>query len=294
MLLQEKMKTTKFSPSEAVVVQFILEKQDQIEKYTTTLIAGETYTSHSVLVRISKKLGFNGFNELKKAFLDEVYYLRNHFSDFDANLPFLSTESIMNIASIITKLKQESLNDTLSLIHHDTLQKSIRMMQKAESIKVFAISNLTFQAEEFVFKLRHIGFKAETYSINNTLYQEAKMTTSKDCAICISYSGESGELISATEILKKNHVPIIAISSVGENSLTRLADVHLQMTPREKSYSKIAGFSSLEYISLLLDILYSCLFRTDYYKHYDFKVQLSQATEYRNIQNEVIQENKGE
>ena len=293
MLLIEKIENTKFSPSEQIVIAFILGKEEFIEEYSTTMIAEETYTSPSILVRISKKLGFSGFNEFKKAFLKEVHYLRNNHSNLDANIPFTSMDSIMTIANNITQLKYESLEDTLLLIHHDTLQKSVRMLQKAETIKVFAISNLTFLAEEFVFKLRHIGLKAETYSISNTMYQEAMMTTSHDCAVCISYSGESPELIKTANILKCNNVPIMAISSIGENSLTRLSNIHLPVTTREKSYSKIAAFSSLESISLILDILYSCLFKTDFQKHYDSKVILSQKTEFRTIDNAIIQDEKG-
>ena len=293
MLLIEKIENTKFSPSEQIVIAFILGKEEFIEEYSTTMIAEETYTSPSILVRIAKKLGFSGFNEFKKAFLKEVHYLRNNRSNLDANTPFTSMDSIMTIANNITQLKHESLEDTLLLIHHDTLQKSIRMLQKAETIKVFTISNLTFLAEEFVFKLRHIGLKAETYSISNTMYQEAMMTTSHDCAVCISYSGESPELIKTANILKRNNVPIMAISSIGENNLTRLSNIHLPVTTREKSYSKIAAFSSLESISLILDILYSCLFKTDFQKHYNSKVILSQKTEFRTIDNAIIQDEKG-
>ncbi len=40
----------------------------------------------------------------------------------------------MNIANKITQLKTESLNDTLSLIHHDTLQKAVRALQKSNTV----------------------------------------------------------------------------------------------------------------------------------------------------------------
>lgn len=290
MLLQEKMRNTKFSPSEQIVIDFILKKQELIKEYTTIMIAKETYTSPSILIRISKKLGFIGYSDFKNAFLEEVLYLQKHSHDLNANIPFSSMDSIMNIASKITQLKSESLNDTLSLIHHDQLQRAVRIMQNAKTIKVFAISNICFQAEEFVFKLRHIGKKAETYTFNNMLYQEAKMTFSDDCAICISYSGESSELIRTAQILKENHVPIIIITSIGENSLTRKADAVLRIATREKSYSKIGAFSSLESISLLLDILYSCYFRTNYDQHYQFKIQLSKDTEIRTIDNHIIKE----
>lgn len=291
MLLQEKMETTDFSPSEQIVVSFILEKQELIQNYTTTAIAGETYVSPSILVRISKKLGFNGFNDFKKAFLEEVSYLKTNFQNLDANQPFSAKDSIMTIAASISALKHESLKDTMALLHHDSLQKAVLLLQKARTIKVFTISNLTFVAEEFVFKLRHIGLNAETYSISNTMIQEAYMTAADTCAICISYSGESPELLLVTKALKKNHIPIIAISSVGENSLTRMGNVVLQLATRERSYSKIGAFSSLESLSLILDILYSCLFKTGYDRHYAYKVKLSKTTEFRVIDNSIIQEN---
>ncbi|PKG22680.1 MurR/RpiR family transcriptional regulator [Niallia nealsonii] len=290
MLLQEKMKNLKFSHSERNVLDFIIKKQELIDEYSTTMIAGETFTSPSILVRISKKLGFNGWNELKKAFLKEVGYLKTNFKDLDANTPFTHQDSIMNIASKITHIHIESAKDTLSLINHDSLQKSVRILSESREVKVFTISNLTFLGQEFVYKLRHIGKKADTNPTESMMYQEAVMTSSSDCAICISYSGESSSLLETVHYLKMNQVPIIAITSIGENSLARLADVTLHVTTREKSYSKIAGFASIESISLILDILYSCLFSIKYDNNYDFKVKLAQQTESRQIKNQIIQE----
>lgn len=290
MLLQEKMETTKFSSSEQHVIDFILEKQELLEEYSTTMIAEETYTSPSILVRIAKKLGFHGYLEFKQAFLEEVQYLKMSFQDIDANLPFFANDDLMSIVNKITLLKQESLKDTLSLLHHQSLQKAIRMLQKSDTIKVFTISNLTYLAEEFVHKLRHIGKKAETYSISNAMYQEAVMTSSQDCAICISYSGESLELLKTANVLKSNQVPMIAITSIGENELVKLSDVVLRTTTREKAYSKIAGFSSMESITLLLDLLYACYFQTKYEQHYTFKTELSRKTEERTITNQMIKE----
>ncbi len=290
MLLQEKMKNYDFSPSEKLVVEFILTKQELIDDYSTTKIAEETYTTPSILVRIAKKLDFNGYRELKKAFLKEVRYLKTNFHDLDANIPFQKNDSIMTIADKITQLKLESLNDTLSLIQHDSLQKAISILSQSKAVRVFTISNLTFQAEEFVFKMRHIGKMTDTYSTSNTMYQEALMTNSDDCAICISYSGESPELLNTLKYLKRNRVPIIAITSIGDNSLSKQADTVIHVTTREKSYTKVAGFSSLESISLALDILYSCYFNTSYDKNFEYKLSVSQQTECREIDNSIIQD----
>lgn len=117
MLLQEKIQTISFSSNEQLVLDFISSKQDQIEFYSTTKIAEETYTSPSVLVRIANKLGFNRWTEFKRAYLEEIRYLRSNFQDLDANKPFVKDDFFQDIAGKLAQLKKESLTDSLSLIN---------------------------------------------------------------------------------------------------------------------------------------------------------------------------------
>lgn len=290
MLLQEKIDITSFSNNEQIVVDFINQNQENINNYSTTQIAKETYTSPSVLIRIAKKLGFNGWLELKKAYVEELTYLHRHFKNIDANLPFSKEDSLISISNKLAQLKIESIQDTLSLIDSQSLSQAIKLLDQSKKIEVFGLSNIIFLAEEFVHKMRHLGSNIETFPIQNTMFQEAAMMGPQDCAIFISYSGESDPLFTVTDILKQNHVPIIAITSIGDNRLSKLSDVSLRVTTREHSYTKIAGFSSLESISLILDILYSGYFAKNFNNNYDFKIGLSKKTEFRNIDNHIIQD----
>ena len=124
------------------------------------MIGDETYTAPSTIIRIAHKLGFQGWSDFKEAFLDEVIYLNNNFQEIDPNFPFTNQDTMMQIAHKITQLHIESAKDTASLIQHDTLQKALRIMAKADVIKVFAVANLNFIGEEFVFKLNRIHKRA--------------------------------------------------------------------------------------------------------------------------------------
>lgn len=290
MLLEEKIDSTDFSANEQIVVDFIKQKQEDINKYSTTKIAKETYTSPSVLVRIAKKLGFNGWVELKNAYVEELTYLHKHFKNIDANIPFSSDDSLLNIANKLGQLKTESILDTLSLIDSKALSQAIQLLDRSNNTGIFGLSNIIFQAEEFAYKMRHIGSKVQTFPIQNTMFQEAAMMDSNDCAIFISYSGESDPLFTVIDILKKKHVPIIAITSIGDSRLSKLADITMHITTRERSYTKVAGFSSLESISLILDILYSGYFAQRFDDNYNYKIGLSQITEFRDIDNHIIQD----
>lgn len=282
------MKTCKFSNSEKIVVDFILDKQHDIKNYSIKMIADETYTSPSILIRISKKLGFSGWNAFKEHFLDEINYLQSHFTSIDANKPFKQDDDMMSIGCKIINLHIESAQDTLSLLKPDTLQKAVDIMKKSNEIKVFCIGNINYLAEEFVFKLNRINKKASLDLTQDNILHNAAMSTSENCAICISYSGETPNLLNTVRILKNNNVPVIAITSIGNNSLSSLADVTLNITTREKSYSKIGGFSSLESMSLILDVLYSCLFSLNYDKNLDYKISIANKIENNRVIDNTI------
>jgi len=55
--------------------QYILNQKDNIEKLSTKDLANATYTSPSTVIRLSQKLGFSGWNELKEKHLEELQYL---------------------------------------------------------------------------------------------------------------------------------------------------------------------------------------------------------------------------
>lgn len=291
MLLKERMMNYPFSNSERIIVDYILEKQHEIKDYSTKMIADETYTSPSTLIRISKKLGFNGWNDFKMAYLEEVDYINKHFQDIDPNFPFTNQDTIMTIASKIANLHAESAKDTLSLMQHDALQKAVQILRRCKEVRVFAISNLNYVGEEFVFKLNRIQKKASISLVQDLMFHDAAMMETTECAICISYSGETPHILQVAATLKENNVPIIAITSVGNNRLSDMANVTLHISTREKSYSKIGGFVSLESISIVLNTLYSCLFSLNYQANLDYKLKISNRIEItRSIDNTIIAE----
>ena len=157
------------------------------------------------------------------------------------------------------------------------------------------MSNLNFAGEEIVFKLNRIHKKAYIHPIQDNLFHDAAMSSPDECAICISYSGESSNIVKTARILKENNCPIIAITSIGNNSLSDLAAVTLRVTTREKSFSKIAGFSSLESISIVLNTLYACLFSLNYHDNLTYKLDIAKKIENAPIiNNEIIAEKDDE
>ncbi|MFQ6861694.1 MAG: MurR/RpiR family transcriptional regulator [Beduini sp.] len=279
MLIRERLERCDFSNSEQTVIQYILKKNLAIKDMTTKEIAAQTYASPSTLVRIAHKMGYSGWNELKEAYLKEEEYLVTHFCHIDANLPFEKGDSIMSIANKIAILKKESIDDTLSLVTHDDLQSAIQIIRKSSYINIFAVSNNLLITQEFKHNMSRIRKRVEVHTLQSEIVFNACLADPTSCAIIISYSGETDILIRSIKALKANHIPIIVISSIGNNTAKQLADCILHITTREKLYSKIATFSTDTAIIYLLDVIYSCIFALDYDQNLETKINASRIIE---------------
>ena len=153
------------SKSEEVLAKYILNQKENIEKLSTKDLANATYTSPSTVIRLSQKLGFSGWNELKEKYLEELQYLNQHFSNIDSNFPFESHDTLMNIASKIGHLASESIEDTLSLLKNDELNKAVTLLDKSQIINIFGISNSLLMAYDFKHKMLRINRHVEIMNL---------------------------------------------------------------------------------------------------------------------------------
>ncbi|PHD56648.1 MurR/RpiR family transcriptional regulator [Bacillus wiedmannii] len=290
MLLIEKMKEDIFSSSESEIIVYLFKQRENIKDKTTKQISKETYTHPSTLIRIAKKLGYSGWVELKNSFLGEIEYLNSHFSSIDANYPFDDRDSIMTVANKMALLNQTTISDTLSLLNHDDLQRATNMLDEAAHIKVFSMYHNLLICHDFKSKMNRIGKHVSLCTVDP--HFEAVNSNTETCAIVISYSGESEDIVGLLPFLKRKKVPVIALTSIGENTLTKYADCILRITTREKLYSKIGSFSSNESICFLLDLLYACVFSEDYKNNLEYKIRISKYFDHRKSSNKVMQEVK--
>ncbi|WP_137662991.1 MurR/RpiR family transcriptional regulator [Enterococcus hulanensis] len=279
MPLHEKMETFPFSNSEKKVIAYMLEEKARIKKETIKEIAAKNYTAPSTLIRIAKKLNFSGWNDFRDAFLDEVSYLNEHFKDVDANFPFVEKDDFSSIASKLMHLNNEAVQDTNHLIDQNDLYQAVKLLEKSQEIYIFATSGNLLIAQDFQVKMSRIKKRVTICTTEGEQLFAASNLRKDACAIVISYSGETNSVIKLAEILYLNHVPIISITSIGESSLGKFADIKLRISTREKLYSKIANFAVNASICYLLDVLYGCFFSLDYQKNLNYKLMVADMVE---------------
>ena len=259
---------------------FILEKKSALTRYSLQEIADATYTSKAAVVRFAKALGFSGWKEFLKAFWEEQSYQEQHYTDIDANYPFDADSSRQDIINQLCSLQVESLLDTADLLDGAPLAECAELLLRSRRIAMFGLNpNLTL-AELFQRKMLSIGRQVELPSMGDSGLL-AHSLTAEDCAVIISYSGNSihhGPL-SVLTVLEERRVPVIALTSVGDNLLRQRADYTLSISSYERLYSKISTFATENSILYILNVLFSCCFAADYQANISRKVGTARRLE---------------
>lgn len=138
-----------FSKGEEIIADYILNLGENIREYSARNIAKETYTSPATVLNLCKKVGQSGFQNFKDAYLEEIEYLNRQFGVINPNVPFDEGDTIYKVANKIGILYKETIDDTLSLLHHDLFQKAIQILIHSENIHIYSKGTALNIAESF-------------------------------------------------------------------------------------------------------------------------------------------------
>lgn len=294
MLIKDQLREKKnMSNNEKVVANYLLKADENIEKDTVRTVAEKTYTSPSTIIRLCHKLSFTGFSDFKNKFLNEVKYFNLQFQNVDVNFPFRREDTAREVMSKITDLYIETIKDTEKVVDMRTLLRCRKICSESEEIHIFSYGTYLNQAYSFKEKMMKIGKKVMISSNLNYQLYEAEIMQAGDIAIIISYSGETNNSLLIAKQCRKNNIPTIAITSIGENDLTKICDETLYISTKESLYKNIGDYSIHLSVSYVLDVLYSLIFQNDFEHFYETKMNLAMSLEKdRRSSNSIIDNKK--
>ena len=282
MFLLQKIEELMMSHQDAryAVGEFVLREQKNLHNYTINEVAEYSYTSKATVVRFAKTLGYEGWREFIKAFIMEMKYQETHKSDIDANYPFNEGSSIDEIIEGIKKVQIESIKDTADLLEPNELENATDYLLKARHIVIFGLSPNIFLGELFRRKIITIGKQIDIANIGE-MGIISRTLGPDDCAIFISYSGnnEHSEPMCYLPLLLEKNVPVIGITSGGDNFMRRKLSCVLTISSKERLYTKISNFATEESIQFILNILFSCYFSKNFKENNLYKLQNAKILE---------------
>lgn len=238
MVFYEKLEENRYkiNENEEEILEYLISLKENIETITIREVAGHFFTVPNTIVRMTQKLGFEGFSQFKSELSRAVQ----------------AQADIIEMTSL-----DEKIIKTKQLLNDEVVKAIVNQIHKAENILFFAVGLSRFPAEEFCERLKIIGKRSQTFIDPHVMKHNAKLMSKNDVAIAISLSGQaSNNVLAATTRANVAGATTISLTGFSANKLAHITDYQLYGYANE---ARIDGIDAADRFSLhyLVNILYN-------------------------------------
>lgn len=241
--------------SENEIRKYILKNSKKVITMSVQELAKKSYTSAATVIRLCKRLDLKGYGQFKIELASELKAFENMNLNLIDHTTFKKNDSMSDIVNKITDMSIKSIEETNLLLDPDVLLAVAKEIMKADIIDLYgagASNNVAFDAG---YKFMRIGKNVACLHLIDRQRIQAINSDPNHFAIIISYSGETPEIIEIANILSKNNVPSVSITSSIQNQLMNIVDYNLFVSSRESTFRNGAIISRTSTL-YMLDLIY--------------------------------------
>lgn len=253
-----------FTPGERIIADYILANPDKLKQCSSQELASILNISQSSIVKFAQRLGFKGFTNLKMALIEEWGQQSKQNAESEQHLHndinVHDTPSV--IAEKLFRAKQQALRMTTDSVNLAQLESVVAEIKAARRVQIMGMGGSSLVAKDLAYKLMKIG-----YPVMNEMDSHVQMTVAQslgegDVQIVISYSGALKEIFIAAQAAQEKGSKIIAITSLQDSPLRKLADFVLDTIADEARW-RSSSISARTAQNTITDLLFVCLLQED-------------------------------
>lgn len=248
------------TPLESEIASYILNNKDAVMKLKIQELADILFISKSAIHRFVKKIGFNGFNDLKVSIAKENADLLENNSYINVNYPFQAKDNPRQIAFKLLELYEKAIKDTFEYIDLDQIKAVSQLIDSADVIDIYTHAHNSNIAENFQDKMLTIGRSVNCPSSFYNQRLTVLASDQKHVAIVLSYSGKATFILPIVKKLYEKGVKVIQIGKAGSNYYSQYVTYHLSISDSENNRDRLSQFSSHIAMQYIMDILYACIY----------------------------------
>lgn len=248
------------TPLESEIASYILNNKDAVTKLKIQELADILFISKSAIHRFVKKIGFNGFNDLKVSIARENADLLENNSYINVNYPFQAKDNPRQIAFKLLELYEKAIKDTFEYVDLDQIKAVSQLIDSADVIDVYTHAHNSNIAENFQDKMLTIG---KSVNCPSSFYNQRLTVLASDqkhVAIILSYSGKATFILPIVKKLYEKGVKVIQIGKAGSNYYSQYVTYHLSISDSENNRDRMSQFSSHIAMQYIMDVLYGCIY----------------------------------
>jgi DNA-binding MurR/RpiR family transcriptional regulator len=244
---QIRMKLPSLTPLEGKVAADILARKDIDETTPLREIALKSAVSEAMVVKVAKKLGFDGFRDFRQGLVD---YYRSDTAGLHAEIS--ETDTAGEIVQKVFRTAMQALEETFAILDLEAFDRAADYLARAKQRDFYGLGGSAQIARDVSHKFLRIGIRTSVFDDAHMMMMSAALLGPDDVAIAFSHSGSTAAVLDATEMARRNGARTIAVTNYPESPLARLADVVLCSTAQnspllgENATARIAQLNLLD------------------------------------------------
>ncbi|MEO1308149.1 MAG: SIS domain-containing protein [Pseudomonadota bacterium] len=153
-------------------------------------VAQTAGVSEALVVKVAKKLGFDGFKEIKAALIG----YRNGTSAglYDEISP---EDDLETVASKVFRTSIQALEETRAILDVEKIERTARILSRADRVDIYGVGGSAQIARDVAHKFLRIGRRIAVHDDPHMMMMSASVLDATDAVIAISHSGNSEAVI---------------------------------------------------------------------------------------------------
>lgn len=262
---------------ETKVLDNIIARQYFSEETSLKEIADENEVSEAMIVKIAKKLKFNGFREFRS---NLVLYRQLEVSRL-----FSEISPDDNIDQLINKVFSNSiqaLEETRAILSAEKLEQCADILASAQDILLVGVGGSGIIAADISHKFLRIGIRSSVLQDSHLMLMSAAICTPKSVVLAISHSGRTADVIEALKLAKENGAKTIVVTNYATSPITEYADFTLASTSQGTMF---LGENAAARIAMLniLDVLFVAVTKRNLKRSEDYLLRTRAAVQTKRV-----------
>ena len=240
------------APAEQRVGKLVLQDPRAFANLPVTQLANRAHVSKPTVVRFCRSVGYDGLSDFKLKLagsVSEGVPFIHRSVDADDKTTDVMVKVIDNTVAAFLKYRNDASASALA----QAVQALAQTHRTGKRIEFYGVGNSGIVAQDAQHKFFRLGMNTIAYSDGHMQVMSASMLGQGDCAVVISNSGRTRDLMDACDIAKKRGATTIVITASG-SPLATAGQIHLTADHPE-SYDRYSPMVSRLLHLLIIDIL---------------------------------------
>ena len=240
------------APAEQRVGKLVLQDPRAFANLPVTQLADRAHVSKPTVVRFCRSVGYDGLSDFKLKLagsVSEGVPFIHRSVDADDKTTDVMVKVIDNTVAAFLKYR----NDASASALDQAIKALAETHSTGKRIEFYGVGNSGIVAQDAQHKFFCLFMNTIAYSEGHMQVMSASMLGQGDCAVVISNSGRTRDLMDACDIAKKRGATTIVITASG-SPLATAGQIHLTADHPE-SYDRYSPMVSRLMHLLIIDIL---------------------------------------